>query len=66
MSRNICQGDTEKYFLNLTEEYQTERIFVGKGRKIEVSLVFMKDSSVEKHSRLLKVDHLVLLKLFMS
>lgn len=35
MSRNLCQGDTEKCFLILTEEYQTERIFVGTGRKIE-------------------------------
>lgn len=54
------------FFLILTEEYQTEKIFVGTGRKIEMSLVFMKDSSAEKNSRLLKVDHLVLLKLFMS
>lgn len=66
MSRNICQGDTEKCFSIPTEEYQTERIFVGTGRKTEASLVFMKDSSAEKSSRLLKADPLVLLKLFMS
>lgn len=52
MGRNLCQGDAEKCFLILTEEYQTERIFVRTGREIEESLVFMKDSSAEKNSRL--------------
>lgn len=64
MSRNICQGDTEKCLLIMIEEYQTERIFVGTGRKIETSLVLWKTVLQRETADFLKVDNLVPLKLF--
>jgi len=54
MSRNICQGDTEKCLLIMIEEYQTERIFVGNRKGNRNKFGFVKDGSAERSSRLFK------------